>query len=127
MPMYVYRHSYGYGKKCAPEFEAFQRMAEDAYLKCPTCRKLVQRMIQACAVKVKNAPESPKKSVERVTGEKRKHFDCPWPNAKTKQCERVYLEGSKAEQKAAVQDAVLRTNYAKKRKLSRADISPTNL
>lgn len=79
-------------------------------------------------VAVKAAAESPRDSVKRLLGTSRPHFDCPYPNKETGECERVWLDsGSKKEREAKVQDAVLRTKWAERRNLKRSDIKPTNL
>lgn len=123
MPIYEFRcRTHG-------DFDEFRKMAQasdDAM--CPECGAKATRRFTIPAVKIKAGREKPGDSVKRITGEKRKHADIPWPNAKTGQCERVYLDsGSKAEQKSRIQDAVLRTKLAQRRKLTRADIQPANL
>lgn len=106
--------------------EVFRHMTQELPTQCETCGANLTRVFNVPRVAVKASPESPTDSVKRVLGEKRKHFDCPWPDAKGKH-KRVYLKGSKAEQKAQIQDAILSTPIAKKRKLERKDINPVNL
>lgn len=128
MPVYAYRHDGIPGKGCPQEVEIFQKMADAHLTECPDCGRAVHRIVKFMpAVKVKASGESPTDSVKRVLGEKRKHFDCPWPDATTGKNKRVYLKGSKADQKRQIQDAVLNTKIAQRRKLTRADVNPINL
>ena len=128
MPVYAYQHTGIPGKGCPKDIEVFQTMRSDAFAVCPDCGRPVRKLINwRGAMAVKAAPEKPRDSVHRVLGEKRKHFDCPWPDAETGKNKRVYLKGSKAEQKRQIQDTILNTRIAQRRKLKRSDINPINL
>lgn len=94
---------------------------------CPECGHPRPKVLTTPRVVVKAAGEKPVDSVKRVTGEDRKHCDIPWQNEKG-EYERVYLDsGSKAEQKAKVVDAVMRTKHAKKHNVKKSDIDCPNL
>lgn len=128
MPIYAYEHVGIPGKGCPKAIEVFQTMSEGAHEKCPDCGRALRKLVNwRGAMAVKAAPEKPGDSVKRVLKEKRKHFDCPWPDAQTGKNKRVYLKGSKAEQKRQIQDAILNTKIAQRRKLQRSDINPINL
>lgn len=124
MPLYAYAHDKR--SKC-PDFTDFGRMKDAALTKCPECGRAVHRVPQAAKFSFKKTGESTKESVKRVLGEKEQHFECPWPNAKTGKCEKVYLKGNKRERKAQVQDAVLRSKLAVRRNLTRADVDVPNI
>lgn len=128
MPIYAYTHDGIPGKGCPCDIEIFQKMADAHLTVCPDCKRAIHRVVKyAPSVRIKATKESPSDSVKRVLGENRKHFDCPWPDAETGKCKRVYLKGSKAQQKRQIQDAVLNTRIAQRRKLTRADVNPINL
>lgn len=120
MPMYAFKC-----ENCG-EVEMFRRMKDDQPTKCDDCGGKVQRIYTVPAMRVKAAPESPQKSVERILGEKREHFDCPWPDAATGKSERIYRKGGedRAAWKRRIQDTVLNTKIAQKRKLTRNDVNP---
>lgn len=122
MPIYV--HSC---PKCGP-FETFRYMNQSAAdAQCPQCGEFRPKVLTAPRIKVKEPGEKPTDSVKRVTGESRKHCDIPFQNEQG-EYERVYLDsGSKAEQKARVVDAVMRTKHAKKHNVSRSDVDVPNL
>lgn len=122
MPIYV--HSCG---RCGP-FEVFRHMNQSAAdARCPECGEKRPKMLTTPRVQVKASGENPRDSVKRVTGEDRKHCDIPFQNEKG-EYERVYLDsGSKAEQKARVVEAVMRTKHAKKHNITKQDIEVPNL
>lgn len=103
-------------------------MSEDAHTICPDCGKPVARVLQMPAIKIKAASESPQKSVERITKNKRQNFECPWVDSDTGKNKRIFRQSGedKAAWKRRVQDTVLNTKMAKKRKLTRNDVQPFN-
>ncbi|MCA8915864.1 MAG: zinc ribbon domain-containing protein [Planctomycetes bacterium] len=45
MPIYEYRHTAKPGETCEESFEIFQKMSDDALVKCPVCGKPVEKIL----------------------------------------------------------------------------------